>query len=443
MSDFKIKKDYHPSIKKVFDTLTITGQYQVIGSASLEAIKYNSDYDLQEFINDKSGDNILTKIYKHFKKKFKYCKENKNYFITDFKCGINKDGEPLRWDYDAMMLGVNNNITFQQALLMKSTIKMDMIVLINKIFTEFSENYYFKFGQDTNYYKDDQDKNNLSIEKSFDQYLYEQNFWKALKRLFSLLLQDKKKNKTKLLKLIDFFNSNVGLINKCKIEFDIILLIMEQKFRKAGLKDIYYNITIINEWANNAGLNVDYLPLLSKKKFSSLEKSIKIIRDDLANIVNKYSFEFLQKHFKNFAKNEINQFVESGDLKNLINEIKKSDKPKKIDTSKVNKNIEQIEILELINLINNFKKSKLENKIFINKILSPPKQFTKPREIIIPVKKFNKPKQIKRNIKPNLTRKYNENINNLDDFFLNFGIDYIEPTKRLTVSKENIDWLDI
>lgn len=441
MSDFKIKKEYHPSIRKVFDTLTINGEYRVIGSASLESIKYNSDYDLEEFINNKSGDDKLTKIYRHFKKKFKYCKENKNYFITDFKCGIDKDGEPLRWDYDAMMEGINNNITFQQALLMKSTIKMDMIVLVNKIFTEFSENYYFKFGDNTNFYEDDTKNIELNIEKSFDEYLYKQNFWKALKRLFSLLLKDQKKNKPKLLKLIDFFNSNVGLINKCKNEFDIILLVMDQKFRKAGLKDIYYNISVINQWATDAGLNVDYLPLLKKKSFDSLKKSIEKIIEDLTNIINKYSFDFLQKNFKNEAKNEINQFVDSGELKNLIKEIKEAEKPKKIDTSKIKKNLDQLEILELLNVINNFKKSKLEDKNILNQLLS--KQFTKPKIIKTPIKKFNKPRQIKRNIQPNLTKIYNENLNNLDDFFLNFGIDYIEPKKRLIVSKKNIDWLDI
>lgn len=441
MSDFKIKKEYHPSIRKVFDTLTITGEYRVIGSASLEAIKYNSDYDLEEFINNKSGDDKLTKIYRHFKKKFKYCKENKNYFITDFKCGIDKDGEPLRWDYDAMMEGINKNITFQQALLMKSTIKMDMIVLVNKIFTEFSENYYFKFGDNTNFYEDDTKNIELGIEKSFDEYLYKQNFWKALKRLFSLLLKDQKKNKPKLLKLIDFFNSNVGLINKCKNEFDIILLVMEQKFRKAGLKDIYYNISVINQWSTDAGLNVDYLPLLKKKSFDSLKKSIEKIIEDLTNIINKYSFDFLQKNFKNEAKNEINQFVDSGELKNLIKEIKEAEKPKKIDTSKIKKNLDQLEILELLNVINNFKKSKLEDKNILNQLLS--KQFTKPKIIKTPIKKFNKPRQIKKNIQPNLTKIYNENLNNLDDFFLNFGLNYIEPKKKLTVSKKNIDWLDI
>ena len=303
MSNFKIKKIYPQNITDVFDTLTINGEYQIIGSASLEKIKYNSDYDLQEFIKDKSGDDILTKIYKHFKDKFKFCMKNKNYFIPDFKCGIGLDGEPLRWDYKAMMKGINNGITFQQALLMKSTIKMDMIVLIDKIYTEFSENYYFKLGKDSNYYKDETKNPKTSIEKSLNEYLYTHNFWKALKRLFSILLLDKKKNKTKLIKLMDYFNSDIGLINKCKNELDILLIVLEQKFRKPNINDIKYNISIINEWGVNAGLNnsffTKFLSLLNKKSLPSIQKSIEQIKDELFNIINKDSLDYLQQNFKN------------------------------------------------------------------------------------------------------------------------------------------------
>jgi hypothetical protein len=303
MSNFKIKKVYPKNITNVFDTLTITGEYRIIGSASLEKIKYNSDYDLEELIKDKSNDNTLTKIYKYYKDKFKFCKKDKRYFITDFKCGIGTDGEPLRWDYKKMMKGINDGITFQQALLMKSTIKMDMIVLIDKIYTEFSENYYFKLGQDTNYYKDETKNPDVGIQKSLDEYLYTHNFWKALKRIFSLLLQDKKKNKTKLIKLMDYFNSSIGLINKCKNELDILLVILEQKFRIPDINDIKYNISVINEWGVEAGLNKSYfkkfLSLLNKTSLISIKKSIEKIRDDLFNIINKYSLDFLQTNFKN------------------------------------------------------------------------------------------------------------------------------------------------
>jgi hypothetical protein len=293
---FKKKTKYPKEIEDVFKTLTINGKYQVIGSGSLEKIEYNSDYDLQEFINDKSNKNVLDKIYNYFKKKFIYCKKNPNYFITDFKCGIGEDGEALRWEYKDIIKGIKNNITFQEALLQKSTIKIDMIVFIEGIATEFSENYYFKIGSTTNYYNEDIE---LGIEKSLNEYLYMKNYWKVLKRLFSLMLRNKTKNKTKLIKLIDFFNSDVGLMNKCKNEFDILLILLEQKFKKVNIDDIFYNIKKIKQWAYEAGIEFEEVNFFGTKSLKKLEELIIKVRDNLTNVINEYSYNYLKKNFKN------------------------------------------------------------------------------------------------------------------------------------------------
>jgi len=292
---FKKKNNYPEEIKDVFNILTINGKYQVIGSGSLDKIEYNSDYDLQEFINDKSNKNVLDKIYNYFKKKFIYCKKNKNYFITDFKCGIGQDGEPLRWEYKDILKGIKDDITFQEALKQKSTIKIDMIVLIDNIFTEFSENYYFKFGSTTNYYNEDIE---LGIERSLNEYLYMKNYWKVLKRLFSLMLRNKTKNKNKLIKLIDFFNSNVGLINKCKNEFDILLIILEQKFRKPNIDDILYNIKKIKQWAYQAGIEFEEVNFFNTKSLKKIEELIIKVRDDLYKVINDYSYNFIENNYK-------------------------------------------------------------------------------------------------------------------------------------------------
>jgi hypothetical protein len=292
---FKKKTKYPKEIEDVFNILTINGKYQIIGSGSLEKIEYNSDYDLQEFINDKSSENVLDKIYNYFKKKFIYCKKNPNYFITDFKCGIGEDGEALRWEYKDIIKGIKNNITFQEALMQKSTIKIDMIVLIEGIATEFSENYYFKIGSTTNYYNEDIE---LGIEKSLNEYLYMKNYWKVLKRLFSLMLRNKTKNKTKLIKLIDFFNSDVGLMNKCKNEFDILLILLEQKFKKVNIDDIFYNIKKIKQWAYQAGIEFEEVNFFGTKSLKKLEELIIKVRDNLTNVINEYSYNYLKNNFK-------------------------------------------------------------------------------------------------------------------------------------------------
>jgi len=65
-------------------------------------------------------------------------------------------------------------------------------------------------------------------------------------------------------------------------------------------------------------------------------------------------------------------------------------------------------------------------------------------------KKVKEEERMKNNkfIEPNYNKKYQTNENNLDDFSLNFGLDYIEPKKRLEHKKQEFneegdDWFDI
>jgi hypothetical protein len=296
--------DYNKEVKNVFNKLTITGDYRVIGSASFKKIKYSSDYDLEELIKETKGKTILDKIYQIFKKKFEDCKKDDNFFITDFKCGLNTDGEPLRWDYNDMkkgwkMLESGRKMSFQDCILIKTTMKIDMIVLIDGVFTEFSENYYFQIGNDANYFNHELTPEHveMGIKKSLDEYLnVDKNYWKSLKRIFSLEVRKKKRNMRFIKKLIDFFNSNVGLINKCKNELEILLIVLDNKFRKPKLKDIIGNLQKIDEWGKKANIKLKIDKLIKMKSFTSLYKSIEILANELYDLVNKSSYIFYKKN---------------------------------------------------------------------------------------------------------------------------------------------------
>ena len=99
--------DYNNKLSKVFNLISIFGKYRVIGSSQLKKIRYNSDFDLESHLDLKSKniDDATNTIYKHFKKIFIDSKRNPDLFITDFKCGVDKNGEPLRWSYNNMMAG--------------------------------------------------------------------------------------------------------------------------------------------------------------------------------------------------------------------------------------------------------------------------------------------------------------------------------------------------
>ena len=107
---------------------------------------------------------------------------------------------------------VNNGITFEDALKQKSMIKMDIVTLQNGRFIEISEVY--------NIYIDGESNSDYSIENirkeltdDMNEMIKEGNLMKALKRKYSILNLDNK-DKAVREKLIDYFNSPIGLLNR-------------------------------------------------------------------------------------------------------------------------------------------------------------------------------------------------------------------------------------
>ena len=65
-------------------------------------------------------------------------------------------GKALRWDYEAIKRRENNGSTFEQALKMKSMIKMDVVTLLNGRFIEITEvyNIYIDGSSNADYTKE-------------------------------------------------------------------------------------------------------------------------------------------------------------------------------------------------------------------------------------------------------------------------------------------------
>jgi hypothetical protein len=303
--------------KKIFNLLTINGRYQIIGSGNIKGIKYKSDIDLQEFISAPDNEKSLTDIYKIFKRKFKIAKKNPDIFITDFKCGMNSNSEPLRWSYNDMIKGYKKMddgrpIRFEEALLHRTMIKMDIIAIIDGNFIEFSENYYFNFNKhlqkskhlyNGNYFEHDVDKKHIlnSVLHSYDEYMNVQhNYLKGLKRAFSVYRAIDKKQEMK--RLIDFFNSDTGFLNKVRSDLDIVLLIMsEQHFRHVKVEDVRKSLLDIKQQLNKKTHLSEYGPtihrldeMINKNKLSV--ESIRRLRNDIYDNVNKSTLEFIEKN---------------------------------------------------------------------------------------------------------------------------------------------------
>jgi len=185
--------------------MSLESKVNIVGSAKIKKSIYYSDYDSFEKVQGKN-ENI---IYNHFRSVFEIIRDSENTIISDFKMGEFK-GEPLRWTYEDIKQKMNNGVTFDQALKMKSMIKIDVVTLLNGRFIEITEVYNIFINGKSNA---DYDINTVRHELMHDmkELISEGMYMKALKRQYSLYnIEGKTKMKERLLQ---YFNSPIGLLN--------------------------------------------------------------------------------------------------------------------------------------------------------------------------------------------------------------------------------------
>lgn len=298
--------DFNNKLVKLINFVSIEGKTTIIGSSILKPIRYNSDYDLSTDIKGES--NLKHKLYLRFKKIFRLSKKDKNIFITDFKCGIDNNGDALRWKYNDIMKGYQivdgETYFFEECLLMKSTIKLDIVYLINGKFNELSDNYYIKIGNKTNFEPITKKSIIKSLKEDYNELVKEKKFYKALKREFSMIMTENMNEPTpkdtmneRQQELINYFNSDIGILNKGSSDLKILLLLLEeQTFRKPSLKNIRENLQIIKQNISYA-LELNFSNKLNKATLSTTPKKTMI--NIIKSIIDK-----IDKYINNDAKNE-------------------------------------------------------------------------------------------------------------------------------------------
>jgi len=288
----KNNEDFNNNLLNVFNLMTISGNYNIVGSASLKKIYYNSDIDLNEVDDLKS----YKKVYEKFKEIFKVCKENNNFFITDFKCGIDEKNEPIRWTYKDIMNGYINNKSFEDCLKQKSMIKLDIVYLLNGSFIEITEVYFLKIGNHTNYNENELNSEEITknLQNELKELIDEKQYFKALKRIFSILLIDEKNN-TLQNKLINFFNSENGILYKANADLKILINVIENNFKKPNINDIKNNLQVIKQ---NLSIQTE-----THKNCSKIIDDICKIKNIIHMRIYIYKLsEYLQKVYNREAK---------------------------------------------------------------------------------------------------------------------------------------------
>jgi hypothetical protein len=292
-------------LEKAFNFLSITGKYRIIGTGALDSVIYKGDFDLQEEINEPTLDGYTDKIYHIFLNKFKEAEKISNFVITDFKCG-EVNGEPIRWNRYNIRSGTqqigNKIITFQECLLMKSVIKLDLVIINGWQMTEVSENYYLKLGKHSNYKKKTKNEILYELKEDILEQKEEENYLKMLKRLRSFLTI-KDKNDPLIRKIIDFINTETGLLGKIVGDLKTIILLKEQNFKVIKNEVFYKNQQILKEKIHS--LKKIHFSPITLKNIDRILNDKKVSINDLHSLIyylqsitNRESYIFVELNKK-------------------------------------------------------------------------------------------------------------------------------------------------
>jgi hypothetical protein len=336
------------NVLEVIKEFALKGEFRLLGSNSLRAIHYASDYDVAT--NLTRSPEVLAK---QFRILFANAYKNKDIWITDFKCGWDDrlvyegDGsldsvraylenplvpkkirekiltctdkeeritliKPLyilRWTRADMKAGKVQLIDgtykrLEDCIMDKTTLKIDMIARVGERFIELSENYYVTYRGEPNFDKALSSKEVImkSLEKQIDEYS-EKDKLKSLKRMFSLLRMEKTRENEKNLddiaeKLVDFFNSETGFMGKIKNEISILELLMEQTFRPVEWEVIYDNLQLIKEEISNIykiKLADNFFEMINKMTPRTAEKHLQVIKSYFMEKINESSARFIEE----------------------------------------------------------------------------------------------------------------------------------------------------
>ena len=300
------RHEYEKGLRNIFNLLTIRGDYSVIGSGAIEEIKYGSDYDLQEFVKESDYKKSTRHLLKMFQEKYKKALADPDVFILDFKCGVDDEGKPIRWNKTSIRKGYQmvdgRKVTFQECLLMKSTIKMDITALVDGVFIEFSDNYYITLKDFNTFTAVAQSHDDIlySLQHEAEVKYHAGDYWKAMKRIFAWM-KSKGGYVPKVKQLVRYFNSTTGLLSKNRSELDIIALIIVNKFRKPRLEDVVNNLVLVRqELSKIHGFKLndveDDIDRISKLPLAKMSKPLEEVIAKVKGLVNAHAKRFLEKH---------------------------------------------------------------------------------------------------------------------------------------------------
>ena len=190
----KARGEYNDDIKKLIDIFKFQkNEINLKGSSSISVMDYYADYD---FFTQIRANYTKDEVYNEFSLILRRILENQECYFMEFKLQ-NIDGSKHKYYPNDKFKETNFNFS-------KDTdfCKIDLIYFSNNRFIEASCIYKF-YGE-----KMTEKEYINNIEKDISELKKEKNYYKILKRLYSIYKIEK--NENKLVLLTNIFNSELG-----------------------------------------------------------------------------------------------------------------------------------------------------------------------------------------------------------------------------------------
>lgn len=209
-------RNYPTSVVDILEAMSLSRgkKMKVIGSASLRSIQFVGDYDANDIISGAPA-----KVAKGLRDAVKRLQAMPDVIIGDIKCGGTAQ-EPLRWTPAQIIAGKNGHTSLEEAVAHEAMRKMDAIGLVGGRYVELSVVYLYPSESLS-------DKKLVSIlQEAIKELLGEKNYWKALKRYFSI---QRLTNRKRAEEMVPIFNGDLGRLYSVITDIATLLYLLENK----------------------------------------------------------------------------------------------------------------------------------------------------------------------------------------------------------------------
>ena len=232
----------------------------IMGSARYLYYNYPSDIDLWSLIHEsKNREDFRKEAVSVFQDMIKQLSELNNIYIMDFKIEL-KNGNKLRWTPEQIMAGKLGKIKLADVVLDNGMIKLDIIFYHNSLFTEFSNIFTI---MDADYVPKTSEEIVTMIKGDIKDLLQSGNYFKAIKRLYSIAQINK--NTKMIKKIFPFINGPCGKLGQIRSYLESIILLFT-KYRDDDLvQKVYSSVALLKSMCIFKKEELDLSPKIFEK----------------------------------------------------------------------------------------------------------------------------------------------------------------------------------